>query len=183
MARAKSEEKRATILSVATELIADQGLGASTADIAKKAGVPHGSVFTYFKTKAALLVALYTELSAEMTDTVMEAMPSNVDEQAQFRHLWVQWTNWGASNPSKRRTQALLKLSVDREMADAYAAPVFELIEKSCSTGVLRDAPSVYAVELVAAWVETTIDFMIAYPEESDGYCQRGFDAIWHALR
>lgn len=182
MARAKSVEKRTQILSSATELFAHQGLGASTAEIAKRAGVPHGSVFTYFQTKTELLTSLYTELSAEMTDTVMQAMPPNADERAQFRHLWVQWTQWGASNPSKRRTQALLKLSVDRGVADTYAAPVFVLIKKACSAGLLQNAPPAYAIELVAAWVEATIDFMIAYPAEADDYCQRGLDAMWHAL-
>ncbi|MDB5675536.1 MAG: transcriptional regulator, TetR family [Sphingomonas bacterium] len=182
MARAKSEEKRSAILAAATQLIAEQGLGASTADIAKKAGVPHGSVFTYFKTKVELQTTLFTELSAELTDTVMADMPSNEADRLQFDHLWVRWTKWGASNPSKRRAQAILRLSVDRGQAEEYANPVFDLIGRASAHGVLRDAPAPYVIELVDAWATTTIDFMIRHPAGAEDYCQRGLDAVWHAL-
>lgn len=54
MARPKSDEKRNAILLAATRVIVKQGLSAPTAGIAKKAGVPNGSLFTYFETKADL---------------------------------------------------------------------------------------------------------------------------------
>ncbi|ABF51803.1 MULTISPECIES: TetR/AcrR family transcriptional regulator [Alphaproteobacteria] len=182
MARPKSEQKRNAILAATTGLIAEQGLGAPTAEIAKQAGVPHGSVFAYFNTKAELLRTLYVELSAEMTDTVMADMPGDESARDQFRHLWVRWTHWGASNPSKRRAQAILKLSVERRQADDYASPVFKIIERASEHGTLGDGPPLYVIELVDAWVSTTIDFMIGHPKEADEYCERGFNAMWHAL-
>ena len=51
MARPLDENKRNAILAATTALIAERGLGASTAEIAKLAQIPHGSVFTYFGTK------------------------------------------------------------------------------------------------------------------------------------
>lgn len=182
MARPKSEAKRRAMLAATTELIAEQGLAAPTAEIAKRAGVPHGSIFAYFNTKAELLRTLYVELSAEMTDTVMADMPGDDGARGQFRHLWVRWTHWGASNPSKRRAQALLKISVERRQADDYASPVFDIIERASAHGTLCDAPSPYVIELVASWASTTIDFMIDHPEEAGDYCERGFDAMWRAL-
>lgn len=182
MARPKSEAKRNAILEATTELIAEQGLAAPTAEIAKRAGVPHGSVFAYFNTKAELLRTLNVELSAEMTDTVMAGMPDGGTAQDRFRHLWVRWTHWGASNPMKRRAQALLTVSVERRQADEYASPVFEIIERASALGPLQDAPAPYVIELVASWASTTIDFMIEHPGEADDYCERGLRAMWHAL-
>jgi AcrR family transcriptional regulator len=47
MARAKSEDKRNAILSAATEVFAERGLGAATSAISHEAGVAEGTLFTY----------------------------------------------------------------------------------------------------------------------------------------
>src|SRR5512140_2507877 len=121
MARPKSEDRRKAILGAATSLIAAQGLGAPTAEIAKKAGIPHGSVFTYFDTKPELYNVLYRELTTELTDIVLAAISPRADTRAQFEQLWTAWTTWGVSNPDKRRTQAQLNVSdlVTDEVRDA----------------------------------------------------------------
>ena len=58
-------------MAAAVRLIASEGLGAATMTIAKEAGVPNGSLFTYVETKADLLNQLYLELKAEMASTVL----------------------------------------------------------------------------------------------------------------
>ena len=54
MARPLSEEKRQTLIQTTIDLIAEQGLSVSTANIAKQAGVASGTLFTYFDSKEAL---------------------------------------------------------------------------------------------------------------------------------
>ena len=48
MARPRSEDKRTAILEAATEVVAELGIGAPTAKVAKGAGVAEGTLFTYF---------------------------------------------------------------------------------------------------------------------------------------
>ena len=55
MARPKSEEKRLQLMLAAAEAVAERGVGAPTALIAKLAGVAEGTLFRYFPTKEALL--------------------------------------------------------------------------------------------------------------------------------
>jgi AcrR family transcriptional regulator len=62
MARVRSPGKRSAILEAAVEEIAKSGLKASTAEIARSAGVAAGTVFTYFASKEELLNELYFEL-------------------------------------------------------------------------------------------------------------------------
>jgi len=57
MARPKSDDKRNAILAAAIEVVAEQGLAAPTAKIAKLAGVAEGSLFTYFATQDELLAS------------------------------------------------------------------------------------------------------------------------------
>jgi AcrR family transcriptional regulator len=59
MSRPKSEDKRNPIMAAATRVIDTHGLSTPTALIAKEAGVPNGSLYTYFETKAELFNQLY----------------------------------------------------------------------------------------------------------------------------
>jgi AcrR family transcriptional regulator len=49
LAKPKSEDKRNAILSAATQVFAERGLGAPTAAITGAAGIAEGSLFTYSK--------------------------------------------------------------------------------------------------------------------------------------
>jgi AcrR family transcriptional regulator len=66
MARIKSPEKRSAILQAAVREIAEAGLGAPTAKIARRAGLAAGTLFTYFANKEKLLNELYFELKIEV---------------------------------------------------------------------------------------------------------------------
>lgn len=51
MARPKSEDKKQALLEAATVAFAQSGIAASTALIARNAGVAEGTLFRYFATK------------------------------------------------------------------------------------------------------------------------------------
>jgi AcrR family transcriptional regulator len=187
MARPRSEDRRNAILAAAVDIVAEQGLGAPTAAIAKRAGVSHGSVFTYFETKTALLNVLYLELTIGLTDSVMAAVSTGEDKRARFEQLWMAWTSWGATNRSKRRVQELLETSdevteANREAAYEHAEPVYDLIRQASASGPLRDAPIRYVGRLVSALATTTMDFMIRHPGKATKLQKAGLDAAWRML-
>src|ERR1700710_931004 len=111
MARPRSTDRRNAILSAATQVIAVQGLGASTAAIAKAAGVSNGSLFLYFDTKATLLNELYVELKTEMGAAAVDGLPVAGGMREQVRQLCNQWLRWATSFPEKRRTLAVLDIA------------------------------------------------------------------------
>jgi AcrR family transcriptional regulator len=76
MARPLTQEKRNAILRAAVEVVAMEGVGASTAKIAKKAGVAEGTLFTYFANKDALLNQLYIELKTELGNAMAKRFPT-----------------------------------------------------------------------------------------------------------
>src|SRR6185437_16205205 len=99
------------ILSAAARVIASQGLtAATTAAIAKEAGVSNGSVFVYFDTKAALLNDLYLALKGEMTAAAAAGLDAGGGEpREQVRRMWAQWLRWATASPHKRRALAQLE--------------------------------------------------------------------------
>ena len=183
MARPLSEDKRNAILAAATALIAEQGLTTPTAEIAKRAGVPNGSVFTYFSTKLDLFNALYLDLKTDLTDAVLEGIATERDVHAQLRLLWTIWTHWGANNPTKRRALAQLSVSdqissLSRNAAMQRAAPTIELINRASAEGALRNAPPHYITALIESMANTTIDFMISEPANAEELSLAGFQAL-----
>lgn len=67
MARPKSEDKKQALLEAATAAFAQSGIAASTALIARNAGVAEGTLFRYFATKDDLLNALYLHLKQDQS--------------------------------------------------------------------------------------------------------------------
>ena len=187
MARPLSDDRRNAIIIAAIALIAERGLGTSTADIAKHAGISNGSVFTYFETKTELFNVIYSELKEELIGTVLAAIPSDQDEKSQLRCFWLARTQWGAANPAKRKVSAQLHVSdtitdASRRAATVSAAPILNLIDQVARRGTLRAAPRSYVVELVEGMAGATMDFMIANPAIAEDVSQAGFDALWQML-
>ena len=111
MARPLSEDKRNAILNAATQAVAALGIGASTAGIAKGAGVAEGSLFTYFSTKDELLNQLYLHLKSEFRMMLITGYPGDADVKERCRHLWDRSIDWGAASPAKRKAMRQLAVS------------------------------------------------------------------------
>ena len=66
--RADAERNRKRLLDAAVEVFAEHGLEASTAEIARRAGVGQGTVFRRFPTKDDLVAAIVVDRLGEITD-------------------------------------------------------------------------------------------------------------------
>jgi len=66
--RADAERNRKRLLDAAVEVFAEQGLEASTAEIARRAGVGQGTVFRRFPTKDDLVAAIVVDRLGVITD-------------------------------------------------------------------------------------------------------------------
>jgi AcrR family transcriptional regulator len=67
--RADAQRNLDRVLEAAAEAFAVQGPKVSTSEIARRAGVGHGTVFRRFPTKEALIAAVVTKRLGELTDS------------------------------------------------------------------------------------------------------------------
>lgn len=187
MARPRSDERRNSILVAATRVIASHGLGASTAAIAKEAGVSNGSLFVYFGTKVALLNELYVLLKIEMGDASVVDLPTQESPRDQVRHMWRQWLRWATSNPEKRRTLSYLEVADEitdishQAVRDAQGSAA-DLVEISRADGPMADVPLQFVMVLIGTLADATMDAMIREPEHADTRCEVAFEAVWRVL-
>lgn len=100
MARPKSEDKKQALLEAATQAIAQSGIAASTAVIARNAGVAEGTLFRYFATKDELINTLYLHLKQDLCQSmIMELDRSITDAKMMTRFIWNSYISWGLNHP------------------------------------------------------------------------------------
>ncbi|MGH8447299.1 MAG: TetR/AcrR family transcriptional regulator [Solimonas sp.] len=187
MARPRSDDKRKAILAAATQVVAEQGIGAPTAKIAKLAGVAEGSLFTYFSNKDELINQLYVELKSELGELMMVGYPKRAATKAKVKHAWQRYVDWGVAHPAKRKAMAQLAVS-DRISEQTRAvmmrsfAEMNELLGDTLAHGPLRGCPDNFVGALMGAMAETTMEFMSREPKSAERYADAGFEAFWNAV-
>jgi AcrR family transcriptional regulator len=178
---------RRKILDVAAETVASDGLAASTAVMAKRAGIAQGSIFHHFETKSGLLNALFLDLKAELRGTVTADLP-DAEIRERLQHVWLRWTAWGTDNPVRRRALTTL-LGSDMITADSDARAADELavgvrlFEEAGAGGPLDGQPLHFLSAVVAGVAYATMESMERDPGRAAALRTAGFDALWNMLR
>ena len=186
MPRPKTGDKRAAILRAAVEMIANEGIGASTAKMAKAAGVAEGSLFRYFPDKDTLLNELYIALKLDMRTTTVAGFPENGSLRSRVQYIWNGYIDWGIESPAKRKT--MTQLSVSDRITDnsklqgrAGMEGAVRAMVQLTARGKFNGLPLTFAADLMVAMAETTMASMTVSPDDAERYRDIGFEAFWSA--
>ena len=187
MAKPKSEDKRNAILSAATQVFAERGLGAPTAAITSAAGIAEGSLFTYFKTKDELINALYRELKLELADSMMSGFPRKQSVRHRLEHVWNGYVHWGVANPDQQKVLKQIQVwgGLTQESKQAGSAPFTEMQRMTADAltqKIYKDVPQAFIGATLVALAEMTMDFMVREPESAEMYRTAGFEMLWAAV-
>ncbi len=125
MARPKSEDKKQALLDAAAAAVAQSGMAASTALIARNAGVAEGTLFRYFATKDDLLNALYLHLKSDLCQNMLGGLTTSAEPKAFTRSVWNSYIEWGVRNPVGHR--AIRRMVVSEKITDATRQQVTDM--------------------------------------------------------
>ena len=188
MARAKSPEKRQAILQAAVYEIAQAGLGASTASIAKSANLAEGTLFTYFTTKNELMNELYIELKGEVYRRINADFPHKGELRQRARHVWTESLQWAIEKPEARK--ASLQLNVSNVVTDltkkrigSQSGAVSQTMSELAGRGVFKDMPQGFASSAMAAMQDAVLDTIAKKPRQKAVLLEKGFDAFWRMAK
>jgi AcrR family transcriptional regulator len=187
MAKPKSEDKRNAILSAATQVFAERGLGAPTAAITSAAGIAEGSLFTYFKTKDELINALYRDLKLELADAMMSGFPRKQSVRHRLEHVWNGYVQWGVTNPDQQKVLKQIQFwgGLTQESKQAGSAPFTEMqrmTEDAVTQRIFKDIPQTLIGATLVALAEMTMDFIVREPKKAEVYRTAGFEMLWAAV-
>ncbi len=187
MARPRSEDKKLALLEAATVAIARAGIGASTAQIARGAGVAEGTLFRYFATKDDLLNALYLHLKRGLLENMLAGLDSSAAPEEQLRYTWNSYIDWGITH--SQANSAIRQLAVSEKITEETQRQVtalFPELDKLCDLRVrpgFRNGPyRTFGDSLFLALAETTMTFAAREPERAAEYKETGFETMWRAL-
>jgi AcrR family transcriptional regulator len=188
MARLRSPEKRTAILQAAVHEIAEAGLGAPTAKIARRAGIAAGTLFTYFANKEELLNELYVELKSEVYARLNADFPHKGSLERRARHIWSSSLGWAIEFPERRKVSMQLNVSdlitpETRMRAAEGSGTVDETLSELGTRGALRGLPAGFAAATMLAMQEATMDFIAKQPKRREELMERGFQVFWCAVR
>ncbi|MGK9175697.1 TetR/AcrR family transcriptional regulator [Yokenella regensburgei] len=188
MARPKSEDKKLALLDAAAVAIGQTGIAASTAAIARNAGVAEGTLFRYFATKDDLLNALYLYLKSDLCRTMIDGLDRAVtDPKLHTQSIWNSYIDWGIRHPTGHN--AIRQISVSEKITPATRQKVHEMFpelheicHRSIMSEFLSEAFSSFGDAIFLTLAETTMDFASRDPEKSKETKRLGFEAMWRAL-
>ncbi|MCF7749715.1 TetR/AcrR family transcriptional regulator [Bacillus subtilis subsp. subtilis] len=188
MARPLSEHKRDAILDATAQLVAVQGIGASTAQIARAAKVAEGTVFTYFQTKDALLNALFVRLETRLSMALSADFPTGADARALLQHAWNALIAWGSAYPVDRMALRQLKVSErisvhTRNQCAGLFGSMLQALETSLAGHIDPDRLPFYLGRVLINLLETTLEAMAADPDHAQTLQQAGFDLFWKGIQ
>jgi AcrR family transcriptional regulator len=188
MARAKSSEKRQAILQAAVHEIAEVGLGASTARIAKGAGFAEGTMFTYFSSKEDLLNELYLELKAEVYRRINMRFPRESGLRERVGHIWTEYLQWAMEKPEERKVSVLLNLSpvvtlATRDRISTERGAVAQTMGELDERGAFKDLPVGFASSAMTAMQEAVMDMATKKPRQRALLIKQAFDAFWRMAK
>jgi len=136
------------LLAAASECFAEQGVDASIDEIARRAGVGHGTVFRRFPTKEALLVAVMLERLRDLTRAADEALEDPEPGPA-FERFFRRAAEVYAQN---RAIVEGFERCVETEEVGALKVAVRRLVRRAQQAGaVRRDVTADDVMELVPA--------------------------------
>ncbi|ULR43863.1 TetR/AcrR family transcriptional regulator [Rhizobium sp. K102] len=184
MARPLSEEKRQALLDAAAEFVANLGTGASTAKIAKAAGVSEGTLFTYFPTKDDLLNQLFLEIEADLVEIVLAPYPADVSAKDRLFVVWNRLIDWGLAHATARKALRQLKVSdrvtvESRNRCHAMLRDARTMVEECLAGHAAPDRIAFYIDTILFDLADISINAVTARPQESDVIRQAGFDLFW----
>lgn len=144
--RAKLERKEQAILDAARAIFVEHGFdGARMSEIARRAGVGEGTIYSYYESKAELMLAvlqqfwdrLTREAEAVMASTRAEDFPGRLRALAQY-HLNTVIVNADFINLSFALRRNNSEVSVSRDHLRHYVAVFDQLFRRGQDRGELR---------------------------------------------
>ena len=94
-------DKKEAILKSTLKLIKENGFhGTPISMIAKHAGVASGTIYHYFPSKDAIIIALHHKIKSQMTDAMFKNSDTGKDFKKQFFDGWISLCKYFINNPN-----------------------------------------------------------------------------------
>lgn len=174
-------DRQNQIIEAALPLLLRDGVGVSTAAIAKAAGVSNGTLFNAFATKQDLIDKIYLAAKTRMFAalTLWDGAPMT---HARLYCNWCEYLEWARGNPHHRQVMHLLLDAglvspTMRATVDRLGAWYGVWITDALVRGVIRGPSVDYVARLVFFHLDLVIEMALDGNDEA-----LAFDMLCHSI-
>jgi len=171
MASKKNQDagRREVILLAAEQVFAERGFkGATTREVAQKAGIASSLIFYYFKNKMALYEAVFQSFFDQLEDLVQQNLSLDLDRLGQLRQFLFTFTDYAKEHRNMMRI--LLREIIDngrlvKKIAQEYFKPLYEIGTEFLKEGK-REAlfREVDALHYIHSFIGMNVFYFVAEP-------------------
>jgi TetR/AcrR family transcriptional regulator len=135
--------KREQILLAAEQVFAKRGFkGATTREVAEKAGIASSLIFYYFKNKMALYEAVFQSFFDQLEDLIKQNLSSDLDRLGQLKRFLFTFTDYASEH--RNMIRILLREIIDngrivQKVAQEYFKPLYEIGAEFLKDGQKED--------------------------------------------
>ncbi len=154
-------DRKQHIIDVAANLFLSEGVGVSTARIAKAAGVANGTLFNAFPTKQMLIDEVYRTAKMAMFGALVHSAGAPFNRSHIYDN-WQGYLTWARANPRSHQVMHLLLESGlasagTRAEVDALAAPHGEWVRAALEDGVITGPSAAHIGRLILAQADLAL--------------------------
>ena len=186
-----SEDKQQRLLNAALELFVEQGLeGASTANIAKRAGVANGTLFHHFSNKKMLITQLYLKVKQDVADAMTARRIVDSGYREVLFQQWLGFMRWCVDHPNQLRFILQYSHSADiaKETRQQALFGIFsfvvEYLHYGQKKGFIIHIEDALLMDMVESMVLGAASHFLHHPDKltEASYQQQAFNLLWHGL-
>jgi AcrR family transcriptional regulator len=182
-------DRKKELIEVALKLFVENGFhGTATAKIAKEANVANGTLFQYFATKEALIVAVFKEVKGELADLLAEESTGKPVKDL----LKIQFTSsirWALKNIQKFQyiqqfySSPYIQLMEQTDIKK-YIEPHLSLIREGIETNTIRRLDVELVYQLFSSQTFGVIQYLITGKKKNqEKIIEESFLLLWDMFK
>lgn len=163
-------DRQNQIIDAAIPLILQQGVGVSTAAIARAADVSNGTLFNAFATKQDLIDSIYLAAKTRMFEALTHSDDAPLN-RAKLHRNWCDYLEWARGHPQHRQVMHLLLDAglvspATRAAVDRLGAWYWVWITEARDRGVIRGPSVDYIARLIFFHLDLVIEMTLDGTDE-----------------
>lgn len=150
----KNEQLKKQILLVATDLIIKNGIeGTSTVKVARKINMAQSNIYSYFKNRQQLLLAVFIFHQRKLIDDLSPLLDSELTPINQINQLIREIIQFGKTNFNTMRiltifrNQPMIRPILPKISDDDFFTELFELVKQYQQQGIIKPINSEFLME------------------------------------
>ncbi|SJN58295.1 DNA-binding transcriptional repressor AcrR [Vibrio ruber DSM 16370] len=182
--------KKLQIIEAAIRLFAQDGVGVSTAAIAKEASVSNGTLFNHFETKQMLIDDVYLFIKRNMADVILRQVNFSAPISEVLFTQWIAFAHW--SYDHMREYWALNVLNASqllgetvRQYAEELWEPMLKKLKDAQDSGTLHPI----SPELICITAQSYLHSLVMYAnrkkytrDETETIFREAFRVYWRGI-